>query len=157
MATLNETLTILANNIRNKAGITGQLGLEDMITAVKGLQVGGGGALVDEAIKVVDPITTHTPVYTNEKLLGHLTPTSRYVALWLPVNVPLVTTNHTYAIVACPTYLYGNMVAIRNRNDALMGEIMADLVVIQKGMVHVGSLSSNVPIAPGTYRLVIFE
>ena len=44
MATVSEKLTALANAIRSKSGVTGQLSLDAMKTAVDGIQVGSGGS-----------------------------------------------------------------------------------------------------------------
>ena len=44
MATVNEKMTALADAIRTKSGVTGKLSLDDMKTAVDGIQVGSGGS-----------------------------------------------------------------------------------------------------------------
>lgn len=42
MATVNEKMTALANSIRSKSGVTGQLSLDAMKDAVDSIQVGSG-------------------------------------------------------------------------------------------------------------------
>lgn len=154
-----ESLVAVANAIRTVAGLTGGLkfpaGWKEAI-ATLGKGGGAGSLLVDEVVEVPQPMDIHFPAYENLKVLGDIG--SRYVVLFLPVNVPTINQNTTQGVIAAKTYLdydFCHMVT-KNGGTSQIDRGM-DLAIIVKGAVQVGPIAASLPIAPGTYRLVVFE
>ena len=156
---VNSVLRSLADAIRAKAGTTGAMTLEQMIEAVNGITTGGtgGGALVDEVVEVPQLMDTHFPAYENAKLLGDIVTDSRYVVLFLPANVPAIKQNTTQGVIAAKNYFeYDFSYMVGSNGGASQFDKGVDLAIIFKGAVQIGPIATSLPIAPGTYRLVVF-
>lgn len=156
-----ESLVAVANAIRTVAGLTGGLEFpagwkEAIVTLGKGS--GAGSLLVDEVVEVPQPMDTHFPAYENPKLLGDIATGSRYVVLFLPANVPAINQNTTQGVIAAKTYFeYDFSYMVGKNGGTVQFDKGTDLAIIVKGAVQVGPIAASLPIAPGTYRLVVFE
>lgn len=161
---VNSVMTELADAIRRKSGKGIPLTLSAMIETVNNIQTGGTGtgsgisAIVDEQITIPAPIDTHMPAYENGKLLGNIDSFASnglwHIVLFLPVDVPTAKMHTTRALISCPD-LPASLAYIRTSNGSDLAEFMPDLIVIQKGIVHVGPHSASAPLASGTYRLLV--
>lgn len=162
----SDSLQAIADAIRAKAGTSGSLafpdGFADAIAAIETGGTSGGGTsgsalLVDEAVVVPAVMDTHFPAYENLKLLGDIVTGSRYVVLFLPANVPAINQNTTQGVIAAKNYFeYDFSYMVGSNGGHAQFDRGVDLAIIFKGAVQIGPYASSLPIAPGTYRLVVF-